>query len=81
MATKELSPKFIFSAIPLLIGMLLLLWQENAPVWVVYSLMAIGLIFLKPVFNGWLLPFWQLLMGLCGVVLSIEILLSFFNNQ
>jgi hypothetical protein len=80
MATKELSPKFIFSAIPLIIGMLLLLWQENAPVWLVYSLMAVGLFFLKPVFNGWMLPFWKLLISLCGVVLSIEILLSFFNN-
>ncbi len=73
MAIKELSPKFILSAIPLITGMLLLLWQENAPVWLVYSLMAIGLIFLKPIFDGWMQPFWKLLIGLCALVLLLEI--------
>ncbi len=75
MAIKELSPKFLIVAIPLIVGMLLLLWQENAPAWLVYSLMAIGLIFLKPVFEGWLLPLWKLLIVLCGIVLLLEILL------
>lgn len=75
MAIKELSPKFLIATIPLIVGMLVLLWQENAPVWMVYSLMAVGLVFIKPVFNGWMLPFWKLLVILCGIVLLLEILL------
>jgi antibiotic biosynthesis monooxygenase (ABM) superfamily enzyme len=79
MATKELYPKFIIAAIPLIVGMLLLLWQESAPVWLVYGLMAIGLLFLKPVFDGWMLPFWKLLIVLCGVVLLLEMLILFLT--
>jgi antibiotic biosynthesis monooxygenase (ABM) superfamily enzyme len=79
MAIKELYPKFIIAAIPLIVGMLLLLWQESTQVWLVYGLMAIGLLFLKPVFDGWMLPFWKLLIVLCGVVLLLEMLMLFLK--
>lgn len=75
MAIKKLSPKFLIASITLIVGMLLLLWQENAPVWLVYSLILGGFIFIKPVFDGWLLPFWKLLIGRCGVILLLEFLL------
>lgn len=78
METRQLSRNFLLIATILIIGMLSLLFQENVPEWLVYSLMAIGLIFLKPIFDGWMRLFWKLLLCLCGVVLLMEILL-FFN--
>lgn len=79
MEEKKLSQNFLLTAAILLAGLISLLFQdENLPVWLIYTIIGVGLIYLKPVFDGWLRPFWKLLLGLCGFVLLMQALLLFY---
>lgn len=75
MKADQLSPNYLAASIMLIIGLLVIFTKQGIPDWLFYTVMPASLIFLKPVFDGWLRPIWLLLLSLSALLLLLEVLI------